>query len=792
MLAEKGRGNGNTVLDILFAEGELSHTKSSEIKHQAEAEKKTASEILLTEGAVSETTLAEAISRASNIPYIDLKSIEFERSALKYVKQQDAVSNLMVPFQVDENKLKIAIFDLSYIKKNDPKIFQRIRATSNIKVDLYISDLSEIRYLQKYYQQKENVKMVKAETQKGEVNQKRKEKDVLDILQAQDMIDFKQAQELRQESEKKGIKLGDLLSEKGVVDEEELTKAYSDLFNIPFVRLVDKKIPYEIIAKFPEEISKKYHVVAFDMIGTRVIKVATSRPFDLKVIELLDYIEDKNELEVDKYVTPESDIESALESYETKPKRTDTEPKADFEEEKKPEEDKNKEPEKTTIEKPTPQVPEPPISEEKKEEERPVPVAEGDIGRLLKEDIKNLGQLEEIIREGSVPKIVAATINFALFKRASDIHIQPGEKKLRIRYRIDGVLNDITNIPLELHPAIVSRIKILSKLRIDEKRIPQDGRFEVVFGKTMVDIRVSTLPTTHGEKVVMRLLDTSGGAYSLKELGLSGRAYQVFEKNITKPYGMIIATGPTGSGKSTTLYSALNYINKPEVNIVTLEDPVEYDIQGINQSQAKPDIGYNFADGLRSILRQDPDVVMVGEIRDKETAGMAIHAALTGHLVFSSLHTNDASGAIPRLIDMGIEPFLIISAINVFLAQRLVRKICDKCKTEDDLPPSLIKKIEHEISMLPDDIKSKYPKPHKFYKGKGCKYCNQGYFGRIGIFEVMPMTENIRKLSVETPTATLIKKSAMRGGMLTMMQDGITKALEGTTTIEEVLRVTIS
>ena len=309
-----------------------------------------------------------------------------------------------------------------------------------------------------------------------------------------------------------------------------------------------------------------------------------------------------------------------------------------------------------------------------------MPVAEADIGRLLKEDIKSLGGLEDIIKKGSVPMIVAAVVNFALSRRASDVHIQPTEKNIRLRYRIDGVLNDIVNIPLDIHPAIISRIKILSKLRIDEKRIPQDGRFEVVFGKRSVDIRVSTLPTTHGEKMVLRLLDTSSGTFSLDDLGLRGEGFKKFVKSITKPYGMIIACGPTGSGKTTTLYAALNYINKPGVNIVTLEDPVEYEVDGISQSQAKPDIGYDFADGLRSVLRQDPDIIMVGEIRDKDTAGMAVQSSLTGHLVFSSLHTNDSSGGIPRMINMGIEPFLIISAVNIFIAQRLVRKICPNCK----------------------------------------------------------------------------------------------------------------
>ncbi|GAG72562.1 unnamed protein product, partial [marine sediment metagenome] len=308
---------------------------------------------------------------------------------------------------------------------------------------------------------------------------------------------------------------------------------------------------------------------------------------------------------------------------------------------------------------------------------------EGRIGSLIQEQVKNKEQLQEIINKGSVPKIVAGMINFAINKRASDIHIQPTNKDSRLRFRIDGVLGDILEIPKDLHPAIISRIKILSKLRIDERRIPQDGRFEVHFEEREVDLRVSTLPTTFNEKIVMRLLDKTKQEFKLEDLGISGSSFDRLIKNIERPFGMVIATGPTGSGKSTTLYGALTRINKPEINIVTLEDPVEYELDGVSQSQARPDIGFSFANGLRSVLRQDPDVVMVGEIRDKETAEMSIHAALTGHLLFSTLHTNDAAGAIPRLIDMGIEPFLISSAANAFLAQRLIRKICPKCKEKD-------------------------------------------------------------------------------------------------------------
>ena len=772
MIAKKNQGNSR-LLDVLYAEGELKNGNIDELKSEADSQAKTYAEYILEKGIVPEEKLSQAVSKAYNIPYIKLDDSEFQRNALDYVEEKDAKSDIAIPFFVDDDKLKIAIFDLEIIQKKDPRFFDRVRAKSNKKIDLYISEPSNIKYFLKYYKKDQNTKMIKPAVQNNNNPIKKREKDILDILVTQNLIDSNEAKKIRAESNNKGIKIGDLIIEKGNISEEDLAKAYSALYNIPFIRL-DMNIPSEIITKFPEEISKKYRVVVFDMMGERVIKVAISRPFDPQVDELISFVADKNELEVDRYITTDADIEEALNKYQDK---TSAAPQI-----------KPIKPETAgqTEAKPYGQ----PASEQSKREE--LPVAEADIGRLLKEDIKSLSALEDIIKKGSIPTIVAAVINFALFRRASDVHIQPTEKNVRVRYRIDGVLNDITNIPLEFHLAIISRIKILSKLRIDEKRIPQDGRFEVVFSKKSVDIRVSTLPTTHGEKVVMRLLDTSSGTFSLDDLGLRGGGFKEFVKSITKPYGMIIACGPTGSGKTTTLYAALNYINKPGVNIVTLEDPVEYEVDGISQSQAKPDIGYDFADGLRSVLRQDPDIIMVGEIRDKDTAGMAVQSSLTGHLVFSSLHTNDSSGGIPRLINMGIEPFLIISAVNIFIAQRLVRKICPNCKKEAKLPSSLLEKINKEIDELPHDVTSKFKQPYKFYEGGGCRSCGEGYFGRIGIFEVLPMTEKIQKMTMASPTAVMIKQTALEEGMLSMKQDGLIKALEGITTIEEVLRVTIS
>lgn len=753
-MLNKNKNDNARVLDILFAEGAIGQAGISRINQRAKESSETVLKILLEEGKIDEQVVAEAMAKALNIPYLDLTQEKISSETIKYLNKDEAEKNLAIPFYSDDKKLKIAIADLETINRNDPNLWSRLRQSSGKQIDLYLAKPSDIRFALRHYEKKEDTKMIRAVAEKNQSLAKKKQ-DILDILVTQDLINPQDAIKLREESARKKMRIEDLLAEKKTVSEEELAKAYSSLYHYPYVRLAGLKIPLEIIAKFPEEISRKYRLIAFEMIGERIVKVAMAKPYDSQVDELLNFVAEKNDLEIDRFVTAESDIEETLKIYEQEADSSKQEAGS-------------------------------------REQGAELPVAEADIGRLLKNDIKSLTELEEIIKQGSVPKIVAALINFALLKRASDIHLQPTEDNLRVRYRIDGVLNDILNIPIAMHPAIISRIKILSKLRIDEKRIPQDGRFEVVFGQKSVDIRVSTLPTTHGEKIVLRLLDTSSGTFSLDDLGLRGKSFKAFVKAITKPYGMIIACGPTGSGKTTTLYAALNYINKPGVNIVTLEDPVEYEIPGLAQSQAKPEIGYDFADGLRSVLRQDPDIIMVGEIRDKDTAGMAVQSSLTGHLVFSSMHTTDASGGIPRLINMGIEPFLIISSVNVFIAQRLVRKICPNCKEKAKLPPTLTEKLEGEIERLPKETLSKFKKPHQFYQGRGCRSCSEGYFGRIGIFEVLPMAEKVQKMTMASPTAVTIRETAVSEGMLTMKQDGLIKALEGITTVEEVLRVTIS
>ena len=398
----------------------------------------------------------------------------------------------------------------------------------------------------------------------------------------------------------------------------------------------------------------------------------------------------------------------------------------------------------------------------------------------------------QVLEEAPIIKIVDVILSNAIEADASDIHIEPSETDVRVRYRIDGILHTSLRLPKNVMNAIVSRVKILSNLKIDEQRLPQDGRFHVEFGKKSVDLRVSTLPLMYGEKIVMRILDKTTSVPTLEQLGIRGKALTWVRENIQKTHGVFLITGPTGSGKSTTLYSILSIRNTNEVNIVTLEDPVEYFIQGVNQSQVKPEIGLTFASGLRSILRQDPNIVMVGEIRDEETAELAVHAALTGHLVFSTLHTNNAPGAIPRLANMGIEQFLLAASINLVMAQRLVRKLCENCKKPMEITPLMKEEIDKALVGVPkeyfDDID---PKHYKVYQPVGCEKCGSiGYKGRFGIFEIFPMLVELQEMLLNKQPAHKIYAEALKFGIITMKQDGILKVIRGETTMEEIVRVT--
>jgi general secretion pathway protein E len=398
-------------------------------------------------------------------------------------------------------------------------------------------------------------------------------------------------------------------------------------------------------------------------------------------------------------------------------------------------------------------------------------------------EIEETADLLDDTSDAPIIKLVNLTLSQAVKAHASDIHIEPYQTELQIRYRVDGILYNKLSLPKRIQSTLISRIKIMAKLNIAEKRLPQDGRIEIKIAAKNIDIRVSTIPTTFGERLVLRLLDKAGMILDMEEVGLVKENLRTLKHIITAPHGILLVTGPTGSGKTTTLYAALSTLNNPDINIMTIEDPVEYQIDGISQIQVNPKIGLTFARGLRSIVRQDPDVILVGEIRDTETAQIAVQSSLTGHLVFSTLHTNDAASAVTRLIDMGIEPFLITSSVIAIVAQRLVRVICDQCK-EAYVPP--------DKSLQNLDIDGwEMLRGNTLYRGHGCDSClNTGYRGRVGIFEVMMMNENLQTLILGTSDAGLIKKEAALQGMATLARDGVQKVLEGITTLEEVIRVT--
>lgn len=551
--------------------------------------------------------------------------------------------------------------------------------------------------------------------------------------------------QLQTQAKQNGQDFSQLLIAQKVLEEEDLAKAKAAFFNVPYVDLRQVKILPEVFGVIPKESINFYNFAPFELSGKN-LKVAIGDPSNLSALEALEFLGQKLNLQVQLFLASESSLAVATGKRQNL-KRVVGEALKDIQTR------------ESVGLKP---------AEAKKETKSPV------------------------IEEAPIIKIVEVILSNAIEGNASDIHIEPSEKDVRIRYRIDGILHTSLMLPRNVHSSIVTRIKILSNLKIDESRLPQDGRFHMEVSKKSVDLRVSILPLIYGEKIVMRILDKTTKAPTLDQLGVRGRSMTWVMENIKKTHGIFLITGPTGSGKSTTLYSILSMINTTSVNIVTLEDPVEYFIEGVNQSQINPEIGLTFAAGLRSILRQDPNVVMVGEIRDKETAELAVQAALTGHLVFSTLHTNNAIGAIPRLMDMGMEPFLLVASINVVAAQRLVRKICTNCRKEIALPKVLEDEMVKEIAKVPPEYLEGIDKNNlKMYKGDGCEKCGHtGYSGRMGIFEVLPSNPEIQELILNKSQALKIYEAAQKIGMISLKQDGIIKVLRGDTTMDEVVRVT--
>ncbi|MCX8034063.1 MAG: type IV-A pilus assembly ATPase PilB [Thermodesulfovibrio sp.] len=533
-----------------------------------------------------------------------------------------------------------------------------------------------------------------------------------------------------------GIKIGSALMKLGYIDENQLFNALSEIYGYTLINILKIEKDPQVVKLIPKEIMKKYRVVPFGREGN-TIKVAICDPSNT----IIDYVKFLlTGFNLDIYLAKYSEM---LQYFNETEKKTD--------------------------------------GDEKTIEQVDELIESAVIDMAAGEEVET--KEEEVVRvDAPIIKLANKIIYDAIKMRASDIHIEPYEKGVAVRYRIDGVLQNVLNLPLQIKSALTTRFKIMSHLDISERRLPQDGRIKAKIADKEVDFRVSSLPIIHGEKVVLRILERGSLQLDLTKLGFEEISLHFFFEALEKPYGMILVTGPTGSGKTTTLYSALMRLNKPDVNILTVEDPVEYSFQGINQLQVKEEIGLTFASALRSFLRQDPDIIMVGEIRDFETAEIAVKAALTGHLVLSTLHTNDAPSTITRLVNMGIEPFLISSSVLLVVAQRLVRKLCTHCKKEETVSKETLLKLgftESEVETL------------KVYGPTGCTECNlTGYKGRIALYEVMPITDEIKELILTGATALDIKKEAVKQGMLTLRRSGLYKIMQGITSIKEVLRTT--
>lgn len=559
-----------------------------------------------------------------------------------------------------------------------------------------------------------------------------------DILVKNNIISSEQLTSALQEQKMSGgqSKLGTILVKQGLIKEPELVAFLSRQYGVPTISLAEYEIDPAVIKVIPPEVSQKYNLVPVNRAGSTLI-VAVSDPSNLFAIEDIKFMTSYN---VEMVVTGESDIKAAIDKYyDQSASLADVMDNLDME----------------------------------------------DLELVDTEEEVDVSSLERATEDAPVVKLVNLILMDAIRKKASDIHIEPYEKSFRVRYRIDGVLYEVMKPPMKLKNAITSRIKIMAELDIAERRLPQDGRIKIKLGggKDM-DYRVSVLPTLFGEKIVMRLLDKSNLQLDMTKLGYEPEALEHFKREIHKPFGMVLVTGPTGSGKTVSLYSALSELNKVTENISTAEDPVEFNFAGINQVQMHEDIGLNFAAALRSFLRQDPDIIMIGEIRDFETAEIAVKAALTGHLVLSTLHTNDAPATINRLLNMGIEPFLVASAVNLITAQRLARRVCSECKEVEDIPVQAL----ISAGVAPDEAPG-----YVCYKGKGCPTCNNtGFKGRVGFYQVMPMLEPIRELILNGANTAEIKRESMRLGIKTMRQSGLTKLKEGVTSLEEVLRVTVA
>lgn len=566
--------------------------------------------------------------------------------------------------------------------------------------------------------------------------------ELLKMLADSNSLDAAALDKLKKSAELSGRPAEDILHEWHLIDDDRIAQLKADILGIPFQKIDTAVLTPEILGLVPEETAKRYGIIPLEK-RDRLLIAGMLNPDDPKAQEALKFIAGRAQLDLGAYVISYADWQKALAKYS-------------------------------------------PYESEVAKAVKALNLKSVNPDNIVELDTKGAAQ-----EDAPVIRIVADTLREAVERGASDVHIEPEQNYLRVRFRIGGELEEAASLPKELSGPVISRVKVMSNLRIDETRIPQDGRFRTRIFDRDIDFRVSTFPTPLGEKVAIRVLDPKTGLKTLDQLGLTGTNLERVKTAIAKPYGMVLISGPTGSGKSTTLYAILQLLNDEKVNIVSLEDPVEYFVAGVNQSQVRPEINYDFASGLREILRQDPDVIMVGEIRDNETAGLAIHAALTGHVVLSTIHTNNAVGVVPRLIDMGVDAFLLPEALNLMLSQRLVQKLCENCKKAEDAPEAIQEVIEKTLSGLAKEVRGEWKKPYKIYHGEGCAECNgKGTKGRIAIFEVFEMTRDLGILVSKKPALDVLMDEAKKQNMITLREDGVIKALQGEVAIEEVLRET--
>ncbi len=586
---------------------------------------------------------------------------------------------------------------------------------------------------------------------------KANDKKLLDLLLEDNIIGRDEYTEIKELTEKQGQKVINIL-EGREIDKEKIVKYRARVVGMPYKNLLDQKADNEILEIIPPKVAENYKTICFDR-EDKEIRVGMVDPYNSKAVEAVNFLAQSKDLKPEYHLISEASFNNFFKQYRNL--REEVSSALDIQKEAQ---------------------------------------GEGELTLASEEEgLESVQTEDENINAAPVAKIVSVIIKHAVEGGASDIHIEPLEKETRVRYRIDGVLKTSLNLPKKVHSYIVGRVKVLARLKIDETRVPQDGRIRLIVDKKKIDFRVSIMPLRGVEKIVMRILDLGKGIPELEELGFEHKALETIKNNIKKTYGLFLVTGPTGSGKSTTLASLLSILNKDNVNISTLEDPIEYNLKGVNQSQVKPDIGYDFASGLRSLLRQDPDILMVGEIRDTETAELCIHAGLTGHFVLSTLHTNNTIDAVPRLIDMGAEPYLLGSTLNTIIAQRLVRKICPKCRKKINLPEGFLKKIEKEMGEVPGEVLSErvegFPGKENlaqttFYRGEGCAHCGgSGYKGRTAIIEIIDVTKPVKEKVMSKKEVLKIEDVKADQDFINMKQDGIIKAMEGKTTLEEVLRV---